>query len=146
VRFYEDFAVGDTLTHDGGRTITEADIVWFSLLTMNPHPMHTDVHAPSFAPRDVLTAPATLVLSVALGLSVRDVSWNAVANRSWDGVVFGAPVRAGDSVYAASEVLRCDRDGADSGLVVCRTVGSNQHGDEVVRFDRALSVRAREVA
>lgn len=146
MRFYEDFAVGAVFAHAGGRTITEADIVWFALLTMNPHPMHTDIHDSAFAPRDALTAPAALVLSVALGLSVRDVSWNAVSNRSWDAVAFGTPVRAGDSVYAETEILRCERDDTDgrAGVVVCRTVGRNQGAEEVVRFDRTLSVRVRE--
>ena len=82
-RYYEDFTVGDTYKHWPGRTITAADNTWFTLLTMNQHPIHFDEE---YAARTEFGKPlvnSAFTLAVVVGMSVADVSQNAVANLGW---------------------------------------------------------------
>lgn len=138
--FLEDLAPGTTFNHPGGRTLTETDVLWFSLLSMNQHPLHVDFHSGPAGEATVPIAPAPLVLSVVIGLSVRDVSWNATRNLEWTDTVFGEPVRAGDTLRASSEVL--SRDDTE-GVVACRTIGVNQNEEEVVRVTRSVAIARR---
>ena len=103
-RFLEDFVVGDVYRHAHGRTITQADNTWFTLLTNNTHDIHYNV---DYASRTEFGKPlvvSTLTLAIVTGLSVEDVSRNAVANLGWEHVRCPAPVFAGDTLYAAQQV------------------------------------------
>jgi acyl dehydratase len=144
-RFYEDFAVGDVYEHRPGRTISEADNTWFTLLTMNTHPLHFDAEyakASEFG-RCLVASPFTLALLV--GMSVTDVSQKAIANLGWREIRLPAPVFAGDTLYAESEVLemRESRKRPDAGIVTVRTTGRNQKGEVVCVFDRTILVARR---
>jgi itaconyl-CoA hydratase len=144
-RYYEDFAIGDVYEHRPGRTISEADNTWFTLLTMNTHPLHVD-HA--YAARSEFGKPVVnscLTLSMVVGMSVTDVSYKAIANLGWDEVRLGAPVFAGDTLYAESEVLskRPSAKRPTQGLVTVRTIGKNQEGTEVIGFERTVLVPLR---
>ena len=104
-RTYEDFIVGHIYEHRPGRTITEADNVWFTLLTMNQHPLHFDT---AYAAETEFKKPlvnSCLTLSIVTGMSVADVSQKAIANLGWSKVELTAPVFVGDTIYAESEVL-----------------------------------------
>ena len=104
-RTYEDFIVGHIYEHRPGRTITEADNVWFTLLTMNQHPLHFDT---AYAAETEFKKPlvnSCLTLSIVTGMSVADVSQKAIANLGWGKVELTAPVFVGDTIYAESEVL-----------------------------------------
>jgi itaconyl-CoA hydratase len=104
-RYYEDFTVGETYRHWPGRTITAADNTWFTLLTMNQHPIHFDEE---YAKRTEFGRPlvnSTLTLAIVVGMSVADVSQNAVANLGWTEIRMPAPVFNGDTLYAESTVL-----------------------------------------
>src|SRR3972149_8496332 len=104
-RFFEDFHVGDVYRHPHGRTVSEADNTWFTLLTNNTHDIHFNA---DYAARTEFGRPlvvSTLTLAIVTGLSVEDVSRNAVANLGWQNVILSAPVFAGDTIYAESEVL-----------------------------------------
>lgn len=144
-RYYEDFQVGDVYEHPYGRTITEADNMWFSTLTMNPNPLHVDA---AYAAETEFGRPlvnSTLTLALVVGLSVEDVSENAVANLGWDKVRLPTPVFAGDTVYAESEVLE-KRESASrphAGIVRVRTRGYNQDGRVVIEFERTVMVYKR---
>jgi len=79
-RFFEDFVVGDVYRTSLGRTVTEADNVWFANLTMNTNQMHFNRE---WASRTEFGRPlvvSTFTLALVLGLSVRDTSENAAAN------------------------------------------------------------------
>ena len=83
-RYYEDFHVGDIYEHRPGRTITEADNTWFTLLTMNTHPLHFDAH---YAKKTEFGRPlvnSALTLSIVAGMSVSDLSQKAIANLGWE--------------------------------------------------------------
>ena len=134
-RYLEDFTVGDVYRHAHGRTITETDNTWFTLLTNNTHDIHFNA---DYASRTEFGRPlvvSTLTLAIVTGLSVSDVSQNAVANLGWDDVKLTAPVFAGDTIYAESEVLEVaaleipagtgPRPGPDSRLQSARRDGDH---------------------
>ena len=144
-RSYEDFAVGDVYEHRPGRTITQADNTWFTLLTMNTHPLHFDeeyAKATEFG-RCLIASPLTVAILV--GMSVTDVSQKAIANLGWREIRLPAPVFAGDTLYAESEVLekRESKSRPEAGLVTVRTTGRNQDGKVVCTFERTILVAKR---
>ena len=141
-RAYEEFIVGDIYEHRPGRTITEADNVWFTLLTMNTHPSHFDhvYAAKTEFKRPLVNSPLTVAILV--GMSVSDVSQKAVANLGWKEIRMTAPVFAGDTLYGESEVIE-KRESASrpqQGLVTIKTTGRNQDGVVVCDFLRTMLI------
>jgi itaconyl-CoA hydratase len=144
-RSYEDFKVGEIYEHRPGRTISEADNTWFTLLTMNNHPAHFD-HA--YAAGTEFGKPlvnSCLTLAMVTGMSVSDVSYRAIGNLGWDKVRLTAPVFVGDTIYAESEViaLRESASRPTQGLVTVRTVGKKADGTEFMSFERTVLVPRR---
>lgn len=141
-RAFEEFTVGHIYEHRPGRTITDADNVWFTLLTMNTHPTHFDYE---YAAKTEFQKPlvvSTLTLAILTGMSVSDISQKAVANLGWDEVRMPHPLFCGDTLTAESEVLE-KRESAsrpEQGLVTVRTTGFNQHGTIVCTFRRTILV------
>ena len=142
-RFFEDFAVGDVYHHPLGRTVITADNIWFTLLTMNTHPLHFDEEygRQSEFGRCIVASPFTVALMV--GMSVTDVSQKAIANLGWTDIKLTHPVFPGDTLYAESEVLakRESKSRPDAGIVTVRTTGKNQDGVAVCTFDRTMLVQ-----
>lgn len=144
-RYYEDFVVGHIYEHRPGRTITEADNTWFTLLTMNTHPVHFDFE---FAAKTEFKKPlvcSTLTVAIMTGQSVSDVSQKALANLGWKDIRLTKPVFAGDTLYSETEVLE-KRESAkrpEQGIVTIRTIGKNQNGDVVCTFDRVMLIWKR---
>jgi acyl dehydratase len=144
-RYLEDFKVGAIYEHRPGRTVTDADNIQFSLLTMNQHPMHCD-HA--FAAKSEFGKPLVssgFTLALVLGMTVSDVSAKAIANLGWKEINLTAPVFAGDTLYAESEVLevRESNKRPTQGIVTVRTRGINQNGVEVMNFIRSALIPKR---
>jgi itaconyl-CoA hydratase len=144
-RYYEDFNVGDVYEHRPGRTLSEADNTWFTLLTMNTHPLHFDAEygkASEFG-RCIVCSPLTVAMLV--GMSVTDVSQKALANLGWKEIRMTAPVFVGDTLYAESEVLdkRESNSRPTAGIVTVKTIGRNQDGVEVCSFERSILVAKR---
>ena len=144
-RWFEEFRVGDIYEHRPGRTISEADNTWFTLLTMNTHPLHFDeeyAKATEFG-RCLVASPLTVAILV--GMSVTDVSQKAIANLGWREIRLPAPVFAGDTLYAESEVLetRESKSRPEAGLVTVRTTGRKQDGTVVCTFERTILVARR---
>lgn len=143
-RVFEDFEPGDIFEHQLGRTITQADNIWFTLLTVNTNPIHFDA---AYAARTEFKRPlvdSTFTLALVTGLSVSDVSLNAI-NLGWDDVRLPAPVFEGDTLYARSEVLETRASGSrpNMGIVKLRTFGFNQEGTIVIDFLRTVMVYRR---
>ena len=141
-RYLEEFEVGATYKHWPAKTITEADDHTFCLLTMNHHPLHiNDVYAAaSQQGRNVVVGP--LVYSLALGMSVGDVSGKAIANLATDELSHPAPVFHGDTLFVESEVLdvKESKSKPDRGVVRVRTDVFNQDGVLVATFKRSVLV------
>ncbi len=146
-RCFEDFEPGDVYRHWPGKTITEADDHLFCLVTMNHHPLHLDAW---YAEHDTVqkrnVVVGNLVYSVALGMSVPDVSGAAIANLEVETLVHRAPTFHGDTIYAETRVV--DRvestSRPDRGVVTVETKAFNQRGEEVCFFRRKVMVWKRE--
>jgi acyl dehydratase len=144
-RYYEDFRIGDVYEHRPGRTVTEYDNIAFTLLTMNPHPIHLDA---AYAARSEFGRPlvnSTLTLAIVTGMSVADVSYKAIANLGWNDIRLTAPVFAGDTLYAESEVIakRESTSRPNQGIVTVRTIGKKSDGTMVLSFERTVLVPKR---
>ena len=90
-RYFEDFQVGHIYEHRPGRTISEADNTWFTLLTMNQHPLHFDVEYAKHSEFGQLVVNSALTVSIVAGMSVSDTSQKAIANLGWTDIVMPAP-------------------------------------------------------
>ena len=147
-RTYEDFTVGDVYEHRPGRTITETDNTWFTLLTMNKHPLHFDQEYARHSEfgRCIVASPFTVALLA--GMSVSDVSQKAIANLGWTDIKLTHPVYPGDTLYAESEVLakRESKSRPKLGLVKVRTRGTQQEGKLVIEYSRTVMVWKRAFA
>jgi itaconyl-CoA hydratase len=144
-RYYEDFEVGATYKHRPGRTIGEADNTWFTLLTMNQHPVHFDAEYAKHTEFGRPLVVSTLTLSILVGMSVADMSQKAIANLGWERITLPKPVFVGDTLYAESTVLekRESKSRPGQGIVRIRTLGRNQRGEVVCEFERAMLVMRR---
>jgi itaconyl-CoA hydratase len=144
-RFLEDFVVGDHYEHWPGRTVTEADNIQFSLLTMNRHPLHCDANFAAASEFGKLLVNSGLTIAIVLGMTVDDVSLNAIANLGWKDVVLSAPVFPGDTIYARSDVteVRHSRSRPGQGIVTTRTEGFKQCGTVFMTFHRSCLVPQR---
>jgi itaconyl-CoA hydratase len=144
-RFFEDFEIGDIYKHGLGRTIIQADNIWFTLLTQNAARLHFDAH---YAEQTEFGRPlvnSAFTLALVTGQSVNDVSYNVMANLGWDDVRLPHPLFEGDTVYSSSEVLglRESKSKPHVGIVTVHTTGTNQHGTVVITFDRTVMVYRR---
>jgi len=144
-RFYEDFEVGDIYRHPLGRTITESDNAWFTLISMNPNQLHFNKEYGKKTTFGRRLVNSTLTLSIVTGLSVSDISQNVVANLGWDEVRLPNPLFIGDTLYADSKVLekRESKSRPEAGIVKFRTRGFNQDGKLVIQFLRTILVYKR---
>jgi itaconyl-CoA hydratase len=144
-RYFEDIDPGDVYASRLGRTVTEADNVTFTCLTMNTNQVHFNT---AFAEQTEFGRPlVNSVFTVALisGLSVPDTSENAVANLAWTDIKLPKPVFAGDTLWAESEVLSTRESSSrpDVGIVSIRTRGINQRREVVIEFLRTFMLARR---
>lgn len=144
-RYWEDFQVGEIYKHWPGRTISEADNTWFTLLTLNTHPAHFDTQyaeGTMFGQRLVVS---TLTVALAVGMSVRDVSQQAIANLGWQDISLPNPVFIGDTLYAESEILakRESKSRPGAGILSFRTNTYNQRNELVCSFVRTILIKRR---
>ena len=144
-RYLEDFDVGDVYQHPLGRTVTETDNVWMTLLTQNTAPIHFDAHYAAQTEFGRRLVDSTFTLALVTGQSVTDVSQNVMANLGWDEVRLPHPVFEGDTIYSQSEVIstRASKSRPNVGIVTVKTTGHNQHGAVVITFTRTLLVYRR---
>ncbi|MBX2886514.1 MAG: MaoC family dehydratase [Granulosicoccus sp.] len=141
-RYYEDFTVGDVYEHRPGRTITETDNTWFTLLTMNTHPLHFDEEYAKHSEFGRCIVASPLTVSLIVGMSVSDVSQKAIANLGWTDIKLTKPVFAGDTLYSASEVLakRDSNSRPNAGIVTVKSIGTNQNDEVVCTFERTILI------
>ena len=144
-RCFEDFTAGDIYEHRPGRTITEADNTWFTLLTMNRHPLHFDREYARHTEFDQPIVNSALTLAGATGMSVAAVSQQAIANLGWTDIRMPAPVFNGDTLYAESEVLakRESRSRPTQGIVTIATHAYKADGTLVMEFKRTMLIPKR---
>jgi acyl dehydratase len=145
-RFYEDFTAGDVYRHPLGRTISEADNTWFTLLTMNTHQAHFNAHYAEGTPYRKILVNSGFTIALALGQTVSDISQNAVANLEMTDVRLLHPVFVGDTLYAESicTAVRPSRSRPSVGIVTTHTRALNQDGEVCLSFTRSVMVNRRD--
>jgi itaconyl-CoA hydratase len=141
--FFEDFSVGQHIVH-GGRTITDADNTWLTLLTCNNNPIHFDERYASQSEFGRPVINSALTLALATGLTVNELSRNGV-NLGWDSVRLPNPLFPGDTLWCETEILECrpSRSRPHMGLLKVRTTGRNQENVDVITFERTILIYRR---
>ena len=144
-RFYEDLEIGDVYRSRLGRTISEADNVWFTCLTLNTNQIHFNV---PYAERTQFGRPlvnSAFTLALVLGLTVPDTSENAAANLGWGEITLPSPVFVGDTLWAESEITerRGSRSNPSVGIVSMRCRGINQRREVVIELTRTFMIYKR---
>ena len=145
--WYEEFQPGVIYQHRPGRTITEADNVLFTTLTMNTQALHLDAaFADALPPFHARLVNSTFTLSTLVGLSVAQLTQGTiVGNLGFSDIAFPRPLFHGDTLYAESEVIekRESKSRPGEGIVTFAHTGRNQHGDIVATATRKTMVRKR---
>lgn len=141
--YYEDFEVGSVITHSLSKTIFESDNNFFSLLTMNHHPLHTNLDYAAKSQHGKILVVGTLVFSLVVGMTVPDISGKAIANLEYESVKHLKPVFINDTIYARTTILdkRDSETKTDRGVVYVETVGFNQNGEDVLSFRRRVLIK-----
>src|SRR6266480_2217275 len=144
-RCFEEFEIGAIYKHWPGRTITEYDDTLFSMLTMNHNPLHIDANYCEDTEFKQRLVVGPLIFSIALGMSVPDVSGKAIANLEFENVKHLGPTFHGDTIYAETRVLdkRLSSSKPDRGIITVETIAYNQHGVTVLSFKRRVMVPTR---
>ncbi|GAJ98976.1 monoamine oxidase regulatory-like [Geomicrobium sp. JCM 19055] len=147
-RFYEDFEIGDVYPHPLGKTVTETDNQWFTLLTQNTNPIHFDKVYAEQTDFDRVLVNSAFTIALVTGQSVSDVSQNVMANLGWDEVKLPNPVFEGDTIHSYSEILekRESKSRDNVGIVRIKTYGYNQDGKIVIHFLRTMMVYKKDYA
>ena len=141
--YFEEFVVGEEICHSLSKTIFESDNNFFSLLTMNHHPVHTNADYASHNQHGKILVVGTLVFSLAVGITVPDVSGKAIANLDYEGIKHLAPVFLGDTIYVRTKVLdkRESKSKPDRGIIYVESIAYNQRGEDVLSFRRHVLVK-----
>lgn len=143
--YFEEFEVGGVIRHALSKTIFESDNNLFSLLTMNHHPVHTNAHYAAGQQHGQPLVVGTLVFSLAVGMTVPDISGKAIANLGYEEVRHLAPTFVGDTIYVRTTVLgkRPSASKPDRGVVEVESVAYNQNGVDVLSFRRNVLIKKR---
>lgn len=144
-RYYEEFYIGEVIDHKTSKTIFESDNNLFSLLTMNHHPVHLNTDYASKQHHKKILVVGTLVFSLAVGITVSDVSGKAIANLSYENIDHLAPVFIGDTIYVKTTVLdkRESKNKNDRGIVYVESIAYNQNNENVLSFKRKVLIKKR---
>lgn len=145
--YYEDFVVGETIKHSLSKTIFESDNNFFSLLTMNHHPVHTNLDYAQQNQHGKILVVGTLVFSLTVGMTVPDISGKAIANLDYENIKHLGPVFINDTLYVRTKILekRESQSKLDRGIIYVETIASNQNGQDVLSFRRHVLIKKRNV-
>lgn len=143
--YFEDFEVGEEIRHSLSKTIFECDNNLFSMMTMNHHPVHTNIDYASKNQHGKILVVGTLVFSLAVGITVPDISGKAIANLGYEDVRHLNPVFLNDTIYVRTKVLdkRESKSKSDRGIIYVESIASNQNGQDVLSFRRHVLVKKK---
>ena len=143
--YYEDFEVGSEIRHSLSKTIFESDNNFFSLLTMNHHPVHTNSDYASRNQHGRILVVGTLVFSLAVGITVPDISGKAIANLGYEDVRHLNPVFLNDTIYVRTRILdkRVSKSKPDRGIIYVESIAYNKKGEDVLSFISNVIVKKR---
>jgi acyl dehydratase len=146
--FYEDFNIGETIEHAQSKTIFESDNNMFSLITMNHHPVHTNIDYAQKNQHGKVLVPGTLVFCLAVHLTVMDISGKAIANLGYESIKHLQPTFINDTIYSKTKVLdKIDsKSKKDRGILYVETIGYNQNDLEVISFRRKILIKRKNIS
>jgi acyl dehydratase len=144
-KYYEEFTIGQMIFHATSKTIFESDNNLFSLLTMNHHPVHTNIDYAAKEQHGKILVVGTLVFSLVVGITVPDISGKAIANLGYEEVKHLSPVFINDTIYARTKILDCIPSGSknDRGIIYVETTAFNQNNVDVLSFKRKVLVKRK---
>lgn len=141
--YFEEFDERVCYRHRPGRTITEADNVLFTTLSMNTQSLHLDAAWSAEQPFGERLVNSMLTLSTLVGLSVAQLTQGTiVANLGFESIAFPLPMHHGDTLYAETIVTakRLSKSRPGQGIVTLEHTGRNQHDDVVATAVRSTLV------
>ncbi len=139
-KYYDDFEVGMIISHEIGRTLTEADNVLFNALTMNNQPLHLNEDYASKTEFGRRIVNGILTMGLVVGITVPDLTAGTIiANLGYEHVRHPHPIFHGDTLYVSTEILavRESRSRPDAGIVTMKHTGRNQDGVICVEVTRS---------
>ena len=144
-RYFEDFVEGELINHATSKTIFESDNNFFSLMTMNHHPIHTNIDYAMKNQHGKILVVGTLVFSLAVGITVPDISGKAIANLEYENIKHLYPVFINDTIYVRSKVLEktMSQSKNDRGIVYIESIAFNQDGKDVLMFKRKVLIKVK---
>jgi acyl dehydratase len=139
--YFEDFVVGEIIEHALSKTIFESDNNLFSLFTMNHHPVHLNSHFSENHQHKKILVVGTLVFSIAVGITVGDISGKAIANLEYESVKHLQPVFINDTLYVRTKILdKNETSKGNRGVVYVETIARNQNNIDVLSFRRKVLI------
>lgn len=143
--YFEDFVVGEIIQHCQSKTVFESDNNLFSMLTMNHHPVHTNIDYCKNNQHGQVLVPGTLVFCLAVHLTVLDISGKAIANLAYENIDHLQPTFINDTIYSRTEILDKTESKSknDRGVVYVETTGYNQNNVDIIRFRRKILIKKR---
>ena len=145
--WYEDYQVGDIYKHWPGRTVNEYDDTLFSMITMNHAPLHIDEHHMKSSQFGQRLVNGLFVISLIVGMTVREISGKAIANLEYESVKHLGPTFHGDTLYAETEILekRESKSKSDRGILYVETRGWNQDNKVILTLRRRVMIPKKPV-
>lgn len=143
--YFEEFVIGSEIKHSLSKTIFECDNNFFSLMTMNHHPVHTNIDYASLNQHGKLLVVGTLVFSLSVGITVPDISGKAIANLGYEDVKHLNPVFVNDTIYVRTRIIdkRESQTKKDRGIVYVESIAYNQNNIDVLSFKRRVLVKKK---
>jgi len=144
--YFEEFEKGQIIKHALSKTIFESDNNQFALMTMNHHPVHTNIDYAKTNQHKKILVVGTLIFSLAVGITVPDISGKAIANLLYEDIKHIAPVFIGDTIYCRTEILdvRDSSSKNDRGIVYVETIAYNQNNIDILSFRRKVLIKRKE--
>jgi acyl dehydratase len=144
--YYEDFKIGKTINHSLSKTIFESDNNLFSLLTLNAHPLHTNLDYAESSQHKKIIVVGTLVFSLAVGITVPDISGKAIANLEYLNIKHILPVFINDTIYASTVILNKweSKTKKDRGIIHVKSLIYNQNQELVLSFERKVLIKKND--
>jgi acyl dehydratase len=145
-RFFEQWHVGDRVSHEIRRTVTETDNLLFTVMTHNPQPLHLDREAAAASEFGQILVNGTFTFALMIGLSVGDTTLGTlIANLGYDKLVMPKPVFIGDTLRAETEImeLKESRSRPEAGIITFAHRLLNQRDEAVCQCLRMALIRRR---
>ena len=144
-RFFEDYTLGQVIRHAVPRTLSGGERALYHALYPARHALASSDEFARACGLEAAPLDEWIGFHTVFGKTVPDISLNAVANLGYAQGRWLAPVCAGDTLRAESEVIGLKQNSnGKSGVVWVRSRGLNQRDETVLDYVRWVMVRKRD--